>query len=389
MSQSFVGVRAAANAAGASTVNTAGRLVSLDAFRGATMALMILVNTPGDGAHTYWPLRHAEWHGWTPTDVVFPSFLWIVGVAITLSLGRRLARGDSRAGLFRQAARRAGVLFALGVLVYVYPAFDLSTQRILGVLQRIAICYLAAAAIYLTTRLRGQIVWIVSLMAVYWLFMAFAPVPGYGSGRLDVEGNFAHYIDRTVLGSHNYLQTKTWDPEGIVSTLPAIASCLLGLLAGHIVGSRRSLGERCLRLFSLGVILLAAGLICNTWLPINKKLWTDSFTLFMAGLDFVLFAGFLWLVDGLGWRRVAKPLVVMGMNAIVIYLASEFLDQALSWVRWTGAGGKVVLRECLYDHLFARLASPYNASLLYAITYVLVMFLFAWVLHRRGWFVRV
>jgi predicted acyltransferase len=288
-----------------------------------------------------------------------------------------------------QAARRSAILFVLGMLVYVYPVFDLSSQRILGVLQRIAICYLVAAAIFLTTRLRGQIVWIVSLMAVYWLLMAFAPVPGSGRGRLDVEGNFAHYVDRIVLGSHNYHSTKTWDPEGIVSTLPAIATCLLGVLAGHIAGLRRSLGERCLRLLGLGAVLLAAGLIANTWLPINKKLWTDSFTLFMAGLDCVLFAGFLWLVDGLGWRRPVKPLVIMGMNAIVIYLASEFLDEALTWIHWTGAGGRVVLRRWLYDHLFAGIASPYNASLLYAITYVLVMLLFAWWLYRRRWFVRV
>jgi predicted acyltransferase len=386
MSQASVGVATASNA---SKPNIRGRLVSLDAFRGATMALMILVNTPGDGDHVYWPLEHAKWNGWTPTDVVFPSFLWIVGVAMTLSLGPRLARGDSQAVLFRQAARRAGILFLLGVLVYVYPAFDLSTQRILGVLQRIAICYLAATAIYLTTRLRGQIIWITSLLGVYWLLMAFAPVPGYGAGRLDVEGNFAHYIDRIVLGSHNYLWTRTWDPEGIVSTLPAIATCLLGVLAGHVVGLRRSLGERCLRLAGAGVILIAAGLICNAWLPINKKLWTDSFALFMGGLDFVLFAGFLWVVDGFGWRRVVKPLVIMGMNAIVVYLASELVDEALSWIHWTGVGGKVVLRDWLYQHIFAGIASPYNASLLYAVTYVLMMYLLAWLLYRRGWFVRV
>jgi len=386
MSQASVSVAADRSAAPASVGE---RLVSLDAFRGATIAFMILVNTPGDGRHTYWPLEHARWHGWTPTDVVFPSFLWMVGVAMTLSLGRRLACGVARSALFRQAARRSAVLFVLGVLVYVYPAFDFSTQRILGVLQRIAICYLAAAAIYLTTGVRGQIVWILSLMAVYWLLMAFAPVPGYGAGRLDVEGNFAHYIDRMVLGSHNYLPTKTWDPEGIVSTLPAIATCLLGVLAGRIAGLRRGLGERCLRLLGWGMVLVAAGLVCNTWLPINKKLWTDSFTLFMGGLDFVLFAGFLWLVDGLGWRRPARPLVIMGMNAIVIYLASEFLDQALGWVRWTDAGGTVVLRDWLYRNTFAAIASPYNASLLYAIVYVLVLFVPAWIMYRRGWFVRV
>jgi predicted acyltransferase len=356
------------------------RLVSLDAFRGAVMAFMILVNTPGDGRHVYWPLEHAEWHGWTPTDVVFPSFVWIVGLAMTLSLGRRLERGESRGRLFRDAARRAAILFLLGVLVYVYPAFSLSTQRILGVLQRIAICYLFTAAIYLTTRLRGQIVWIVSLMSAYWLLMAFAPVPGYGAGHLDVQRNFAHYIDSIVLGSHNYRWTRTWDPEGIVSTLPAIATCLLGLLAGHIVSMQANIGSRCRKLLIIGVPLIAAGLICNIWLPINKKLWTDSFTLFMAGLDFVLFAGFLWLIDGLGYRRAVKPLVIMGMNAIAIYMASELVDEAL---------GGLHLKAPLYNHLFAPLASPYNASLLYAVAYVLAMYLFGWVLYRRSWFIRV
>lgn len=250
MSQTLADIAGAANRAQA---GTAGRLVSLDAFRGAVMAFMILVNTPGDGRHVYWPLEHAEWHRWTPTDVVFPSFLWIVGLAMTLSLGRKLARGAARADLFRTAARRAAILFVLGVLIYVYPAFDLHTERIMGVLQRIAICYLAAAAIFLGTKLRGQIVWIVSLMAVYWLLMAFVPVPGYGAGRLDVEGNFAHYIDRIVLGSHNYIWTKTWDPEGIVSTLPAIATCLLGVIAGHMVASQRSLGN--------------AACACSAWAP--------------------------------------------------------------------------------------------------------------------------
>jgi len=367
----------------------AGRLVSLDAFRGIVMAFMILVNTPGDGRHVYWPLEHAEWHGWTPTDVVFPSFLWIVGVAITLALGRRLARGHSRAVLFGKAARRAAILFAMGVLVYVYPEFNLHTERILGVLQRIAICYLLAAAIFLTTRLRGQIVWIVSLMAVYWLLMAFVPVPGYGAGRLDVEGNFAHYVDRMVLGSHNYIWTKTWDPEGIVSTLPAIATCLLGVIAGHILAANRSIGERAARMLGLGIGLTMAGLLCNHWLPINKKLWTDSFTLFMAGLDFIMFAGFLWLVDGRGWKRAVKPLVIMGSNAIVIYLASEFLDEALGWIRWSTAAGEISLRGWIYAHVFAGLGGPYNASLIYAIAYVLVLYLFAWFLYRRGWFVRV
>jgi predicted acyltransferase len=365
------------------------RLVSLDAFRGATMALMVLVNTPGDGQHVYAPLQHAEWNGWTPTDVVFPSFLWIVGVAMTLSLERRIAAGTARSRLFLQALRRAAILYVLGVLLYVYPGFSLSTQRILGVLQRIAICYLIALAIYLTTRVRGQIVWIVSLLTGYWLIMTLIPVPGYGPGRLDVEGNFAHYIDRIVLGSHNYLPSGTWDPEGIVSTLPAIATVLLGIMAGRILRLPRSLAERTTWLFLAGNLLLAAGLICNIWLPINKKLWTSAFTLFMAGLDFVIFAIFLWFVDGLGYKRWVKPLVIMGMNAIAVYLASEFLDEVLGGIHWASGGHTVSLRDRLYGTLFAWMASPMNASLLYAIAYTLLMFLLAYVMYRRGWFVRI
>ena len=366
-----------------------GRLVSLDAFRGATIAFMILVNTPGNGGHVYAPLQHAKWHGWTPTDVVFPSFLWIVGVAMTLSMTRSLAAGASRAHLLTQALRRTAILFVLGVLVYVYPAFDLGTQRILGVLQRIAICYLIAAVIYLTTGIRGQIAWIVCLLTGYWLLMAFAPVPGYGQGRLDLEGNFAHYIDRLVLGPHNYLGSGTWDPEGIVSTIPAIATALLGIMAGHILRLKRTLAERTAWLFLAGNLLIAAGLICNQWLPINKKLWTSSFSLFMAGLDFVIFAMFLWLVDGLGYKRVVKPLVIMGMNAIVVYLASEFLDEAFGWIRWSSQGHSITLHQWLFNNLFAPRFSPINASLLYGIVYTLVIYLFAYVMYRRHWFVRV
>jgi predicted acyltransferase len=266
------------------------------------------------------------------------------------------------------------------LLVYVYPGLSFSTQRLMGVLQRIAICYLIAAAIYLTTRVRGQIIWILALLTAYWLMMALIPVPGYGAGRLDVEGNLAHYVDRIVLGAHNYRHTKTWDPEGIVSTIPAIATVLFGILAGHLLRWKRSLWDRAKWLVLTGSLLILAGVICNIWLPINKKLWTDSFTLFMAGLDFVIFGVFLWLVDGLGFKRAVKPLVIMGMNAITVYLASEFLDEALS------ATG---LHHWLFDHFFAWPASPYNASLLYAVAYVLVMYLLAWFMYRRKWFLRV
>ena len=352
------------------------------------MALMVLVNTPGDSRHVYAPLEHSEWNGWTPTDVVFPSFAWIIGVAIAIVLARRLAAGVSRAVIFRQAFRRAVVLYVLGLVVYAYPNFDLSTQRLLGVLQRLAICYLIATAIYLTTNIRGQILWILSLLGGYWLLMVLVPVPGYGAGRLDIDGNFAHYIDRIVLGAHNYANTKTWDPEGIVSTLPAIATVLFGIMAGHILRMKRSLTQRAMCLFAVGVLLLAAGQVCNIWLPINKKLWTSSFSIFMAGLDFVIFAAMVWLVDVRGYRRFTKPLVIMGMNAITVYMVSELLDQVFNAIKFS-SGGQVVTLHAWLGSLFGAVASPYNASLLFAISYTLLMYLVAYVMYRRGWFLRV
>jgi predicted acyltransferase len=362
------------------------RLLSLDAFRGATIALMALVNTPG-GRSSYGPLNHSEWSGWTITDMVFPSFLWIVGVAITLSLGQRIAAGVPRSRLFLQVLRRAAVIFGLGLIVYAAPDFNPSTQRLLGVLQRIAICYLIASAIYLTTRWRGQIVWIVALLVSYWLIMMLAPVPGYGAGDLAVGHNIANYVDGVVLGAHNYANTKNWDPEGLISTLPSIATALFGIMAGHILKLKRDLSERTTWLYLTGSILIALGLICDIWLPINKKLWTSSFSLFMAGMDFVIFAGFVWLIDGRGYRRYARPLAIMGMNAIAVYLASELLEEALSLIHIGGPGSPSV-HEWIYQTLFAPLASPLNASLAYAICYVLLMYAIAYGMYKKRWFLR-
>lgn len=356
----------------------AARLASLDAFRGLTIALMVLVNTPG-GPESYAPLKHSQWHGWTITDTVFPSFLWIVGVAITLSLGKRLEAGAVRSELFRQVLKRACIIYVLGLVVYAAPAFSLSTQRWLGVLQRIAICYLIAAVIYLTSGVRAQIVWIAGLLTVYWLIMMLVPVPGYGAGDLAVGHNIANYVDHVVLGAHNYAGTKEWDPEGIVSTLPAIATALFGVMAGHILKRRTELAERTSWLYLAGTVLLVLGLVCDHWMPINKKLWTTSFSLFMAGLDSLVFAGFLWLMDGRGYQRWAKPLAILGMNAIAVYLASELVEEALDL---TGA------HRWIYRTLFAPLASPKNASLAFAVCYVLLMYALAYAMHRKRWFLR-
>jgi predicted acyltransferase len=200
-----------------------------------------------------------------------------------------------------------------------------------------------------------------------------------------VEGNFAHYIDALVLGAHNYAHTKTWDPEGVVSTLPAIATALFGVLAGQLLRMRRGLPERIVWFFVTGSLLLAAGLICTAWLPINKKLWTDSFSLFMAGLDFIIFAIFAWFIDGLGWHRPSRPFVIFGMNAIALYMISEGLAEFLDAVRI----GPISLQQQIYRTCFVPLASPANASLLYSLTFVAVIYAAAYFLYRRGWFLRV
>lgn len=361
------------------------RLVSLDAFRGLTMMLMVLVNNAGSGA-MYRQFQHSDWNGWTIADTIFPSFLWIVGVAITLSLGSRLQNGVPRGRLFAQIARRALILYVLGLVVYMAPRFDPSTQRLLGVLQRIAICYLVASVIYLSTSWRGQLLWIGGLLVSYWMMMTLIPVPGYGAGNLSVAGNFAHYADRLVLGHHNYEYTKTWDPEGVVSTLPSIATALFGIMAGHILRLKRALSERVVWLFAAGNCLIAAALICDIWMPINKKLWTSSFSLFMAGLDFVVFALFLWLIDGCGWKRWVRPLVIMGMNAIAVYMLSELFDELISNIRLTGWES---VRAWIFQTIFVPLGSAPVSAMLYALAYTALMYVFAYGLYRKKWFWRV
>lgn len=364
------------------------RLTALDAFRGAVILLMVLVNDAG-GPRSYRQLEHSPWHGWTLTDTVFPSFLWIVGVAITLSLAKRLQQGATAGTLLPQIFRRAGILYALGLFLYLMPTFDFSHARILGVLQRIAICYLIVACCYLCTGIRTQMAAIVGLLLLYAVLMMYFPVPGYGAGHLDVERNFAHYIDQLVLGTHNYARTKTWDPEGIVSTLPAIATTLFGVMAGHILRLRSDLAERIKRLAITGAALLPLALLWSFWMPINKKLWTGSFSVWMAGLDFLVLALFLWVVDLHGHKKAVKPLVIVGMNSITIYMASEVIAGLLDFISLPAAGTRLSLHNILYTRCFAPLVNAENASLLWALSFTLSMYLLAYFLYRRSWFWRI
>jgi predicted acyltransferase len=362
------------------------RLTALDAFRGATMLLMVLVND-GGGPRSYGQLEHSRWNGWTLTDTVFPSFLWIVGVAITLSLGKRLQAGTAASSLVPQIVKRAAILYLLGFALYLAPDFDLSHARVLGVLQRIAICYLGASLLYLFTGVRTQIATIVGLLILYTSLMLWGPVPGYGHGNLTVEGNFAHYVDSVVLGAHNYASTKTWDPEGVVSTIPAIATALLGVMAGYILRFKSSLTKRIGWLLLIGAVLFCGGEIWSVWIPINKKLWSGSFTLLMAGLDFMVLAVSLWLVDERGYKKVVKPLLIVGMNSIAVYLASEILAELLNDIHVGSQGAS--LHTLIYSGFFAHLGSVENASLLWALSFTLLMYLLAYFLYKRSWFWRI
>lgn len=350
------------------------RLASLDIFRGATVAFMILVNNPGSGQAVYPPLRHASWHGWTPTDLVFPFFLWIVGVSMTLSFARRVERGDDRKQLLLHALRRGAMIFAIGFLLNLIPAFDFPHVRIMGVLQRIGLCYMIGSAIYLYSSTRGLIAWTVALVGGYWILMTLVPVPGFGPGVLRPEGNLEQYIDSKLLAGHLYSGTKIFDPEGLLSTIPAVGNVLLGALAGHLLrdGFMRWLP-------ALGAALALAGQIVGIWFPINKPIWSSSYVLWTCGLASIAFYVCWWLVDVKGWRTFFKPFEWMGQNALAIYVGSGLLARILSL---TGA------QKWLWAHVYSAIASPINASLLFACSEVLFFFFVAWWLWRKQIYIR-
>jgi predicted acyltransferase len=377
----------------------APRLVSLDAFRGATIAAMLLVNNPGSWDAVYAPLDHAPWNGWTPTDMIFPFFLWIVGVSLTFSFARRVEEGADRGELFRHVVQRSAIIFGLGLFLAAFPFgllpehhFSLAKLRIPGVLQRIAVCYLAAGAIFLRTGVRGQVAWVGGLLAGYALMLKFVPVPGYGAGVLEPTGNLAWWIDSHLLAGHTWSGAPApgFDPEGILSTLPAIATTLCGVLAGHLLRTPLSGAAKTGRLLAGGAVLLLAGALLDLWLPINKNLWTSSYVLFMAGWAMVIFAAMFWLIDVRGWRRWATPFVIYGMNALALFVLSGVIGRLFNYIKWTNAqGAGVTLKAFLHQSYFAPLASPRNASLLFAVAFVGSHLLVAWFMWRRRWFVRV
>jgi predicted acyltransferase len=374
-----------------SSGRTGDRLLSLDVFRGLTMAAMVVVNNPGDWEAYYWPLGHAPWEGWTPTDLIFPFFLFIVGIAITLSR-RSVAPGA--------IVRRALLIVALGLLLSGFPAYDFETIRVPGVLQRIGVCYLAAAFAYRWARsaspdagawrVGARLLGLAGVALVgYWLLLL--AVPGAAGRRFDLtpEGNVGAIVDRAIFGRH--LWKGTWDPEGLLSTVPSIGTTLLGAVAGEwirIAGAdRRRLVNG---LLHGGLAMALTGAAWSLQFPIIKNLWTSSYAVFTAGVASMALAGCCWMVDVRGWRRWTRPFEVLGVNAIALFMVSGLLTRLLLVVRIpTASGTPVPVRSWLYRTWFEPLAAPVNASLFFALANLAGLYLLLWWMYRRGLVIKV
>ncbi len=394
---------------------TRERLLSLDVFRGITVAGMLLVNNPGSWASIYEPLEHAPWFGWTPTDLIFPFFLFIVGVTTHLSREARRARGESGGAIMRQTARRALTIVAVGLLMTGFPyhqffihlpgdavfdsastPLDISHWRVTGVLQRIGVCYLFGALLTMRTSVRQQL-WIVAALLVgYWLALTLVPVPGHGMGALvlgDPAASLAAWVDRTIIGPHHMWigGGGSWDPEGILSTIPAIGTVMLGVLAGQWIAEPRPLAERLTTMFAVGSLAMVAGLAWGWSFPLGKNLWTSSYVLFTAGMAGVAVATCAWLVDVRGWRAWTKPFIPFGMNPIVAFVASGVLSRFIyTLVKVPRSGALVSVQSAFYASALAPLFSdPRDASLLFALIYVAIVYAGLALMHRRGIIVKV
>lgn len=365
-----------------------GRLISLDVFRGLTVMAMILVNNPGDWGHIYPPFEHAEWNGCTPTDLIFPFFLFIVGVSLVYALdGVKRQRGPQSAVLLR-VLRRAAVLFGLGLLLSLYPKFDFTTVRIMGVLPRIALVFLGCGFIFLKTSWRIQVWLIISFLISYAVLLQLMPVPGFGPANLEPTTNLGAWLDRTVFTeAHLWKQSVTWDPEGLLGTLPALATGLLGSLTAQWL--RRKGPEPTAKvawLFVAGGGLILLGLCWAPWFPINKALWSSPYVLYTGGLAMAGLAALYWICDVQGYRAWTRPALVYGVNAILVFCLSALLSRTFGLFQLALPGGKTGgLKEWLYEWGIAPyFADPRTASLVGAATLIVIWyFILSW-MYKKG-----
>jgi predicted acyltransferase len=387
------------------------RLLALDVFRGMTVAGMLLVNNPGTWSAIYPPLAHATWHGWTPTDLIFPFFLFIVGITTELSLRGRRARGDAERDIVLQVLRRGGLIILFGLLLSAFPFFTWTAiagnpdpsflervihraehLRIPGVLQRIGLAYLFSALITLRTTLRQQLATLVLLLVGYWGLMTLVPVPDSGiAGRflLDQPDRLlSAWLDRELLGTnHLWVGSRTWDPEGLLSTIPAIGTCMLGSFAGRWIARQdRSLEERLSALFAVGALVMMAGLIWNWWFPINKSIWTSSYVLFSAGMAAVTLGTCMWIIDVQRIRRWTEPFVAYGVNPMLAFVGSGVMARLIVSVFTVerADGTRTSVQRAVYEQWYSSWLPAHAASFAYALTFVLFWYLILRFVWRRG-----
>jgi len=377
---------------------SASRLVSLDVVRGITIAFMIMVNNNG-GAGSWSFMNHARWNGLTATDLVFPAFIFVMGISAVFAIESRLARGATRGQIIRHTMQRAAILFVLGIIVNSFPFFALEHMRFYGVLQRIAVCYLAVSLLYLwKPRAWAMAAALVIALVGYWVLLQWVPVPGAGlPGRdvpfMDMSQNLVSWLDRQVFPYHLYRDAPDHnlrDPEGLLSDLPAIGTALIGMLTALWLRTRRSLSTQTIGLAAATIVSLALGYLWALWFPLNKNLWTSSYVLVAGGYSLTLLTLVFWAVELKGWRTGWTWIwLVFGSNAIAAYMFSELLPEALSTLHFTVAGTQTNVLKFLRDYVFAYIPDPGWAAFAYSITFTAVCFIPVWLLYRKRIFLKV
>jgi predicted acyltransferase len=379
-----------------SPIGSPGRLLYLDIYRGLMVAGMIIVDNPGSDEHAYWPIMHAKWNGWTPADFIFPSFLFLVGISLVYSFDKRRHGGESNNQILWHVFKRSLILIAIGLFVNASPIYglDVHTWRFEGVTQRIALCYFFAAILELWTGRRGQIVAFLGCLLGYWVLLRFVPVPGAGVPSRDIPfmdqmQNLPAWLDRRLFMGHLYDGTR--DPEGIIHTIPAIGTTLIGVLTGHLLKSKRSTSQLIGGMVFLGILGILAGEIWNRWFPINKNLWTSSFVLFSGGFCLLFLSLLYWVTEVKRWRgKWTMPILVFGMNAIAGFVADSLIyGPGYTFTGRAANGTTVSWHEAAQSHLEAAGLSVANASLIYSFGGMLTCWIMLWVLWRKKIFLKV